>query len=457
MTDHPAPTEASSRNRSPARRPGSTRPLRRLLQAAIVSFALVLGDGLAPEPAGAADYPSWEDDLAARSNEASKQGEITRIRGLIAGLEAETVATRALSEQRGAEYETAQIAFDEGVRLSDELDERAGAAAEEAEASSRRAGALAAQLARSGSSNLSLALLGSKSSGDADALLYQLGALSKLTEQTSQIYEAAAQSRNSAAAIASQAAVAEAALSALRLAAEQALAEASAAQLAVETMLAEEQSRRVELATQLDVLTQNRAVTEADFRAGVLERARIAEERARAEREAREAAERQRGSGGGGGGGGDGSGGASAPIIIGPGGQGWSSPLPSARVTSEYGNRFHPIDAVWRLHAGIDLVSPGGTCGANVYAASAGTVTFAGPNGGLGNAVTINHGGGRTTVYGHNTSLVVRSGWSVVEGQLIAKAGTTGASTGCHVHFETRLNGTAQNPRQVLGQYGAGF
>ncbi|RFA12455.1 hypothetical protein B7R22_15110 [Subtercola boreus] len=430
------------------------------MQAAAVAFALVLGDGLASESARAVDYPSWEDVLAARSNEASKQGEITRIRGLIAGLEAETVAAQALSEQRGAEYETAQIAFDEGMRRSDELEGKAGEATAEAQASSQRAGALAAQLARSGGSDLSVALLGSSGGGDVDALLYQLGALSKLTEQTSQIYELAAQSRNSAAALASQAAMAKSALDVLRVAAEQALAEAAAAQAAVETMLAEEQSRRVELAVQLDVLVSNRAATEADYQAGVVERARIAEEQARAEREARAAAERERaargGSGGSGGGGGS-PGGSPAPIVSGPGGQGWSNPLPNARVSSEFGNRFHPIDAVWRLHAGIDLVSPGGTCGANVYAASAGTVTFAGSNGGLGNAVTINHGGGRTTVYGHNTPLVVRSGWAVAEGQLIAKAGTTGASTGCHVHFETRLNGTAENPRQVLAQYGTGF
>ncbi|PPF80559.1 peptidase M23 [Subtercola sp. Z020] len=446
MTEHSAPARPR-------------RPLRALLQAAVVSFALVLGDALAPEAARAVDYPSWEDVLAARSNEASKQGEIARIQNLISGLEAETVAAQALSEQRGAEYETAQIAFDEGVRVSDELDQKAGEAEAEAAASSQRAGSIAAQLARSGGSNLSIALLGGSGGGDADALLYQLGALSKLTEQTSGIYAAAEQSRNSAAAIASQAEVAEAALDGLRIAAEQALAEAAAAQQAVEQMLAEEQSRRVELAAQLDVLVSNRVATEADYQAGVAERARIAAERARAEAEARAAAERERAArgGGGGGGGGGGAGGETGPIITGPGGQGWSSPLPNARVTSEFGNRFHPIDAVWRLHAGIDLVSPGGTCGANVYAASAGTVTFAGSNGGLGNAVTISHGGGRTTVYGHNTSLVVRSGWSVVEGQLIAKAGTTGASTGCHVHFETRLNGTAQNPRQVLGQYGTGF
>ncbi|MEA9984938.1 MULTISPECIES: M23 family metallopeptidase [Subtercola] len=315
------------------RRPRLAHRSRQLLRAAVLSLALVMGEGLAPEAAHAVEYPSWEDVLEARSNEATKEGEIASIRSLIAGLETESTAARALADQRGAEYETAQIAFDAGVVQSE--------------------------------------LLGAKS--------------------------------------------AEAALGELRIAAERSLAAA-----------------------------------------------------ARAEREARAAAEAARAaaaSGGGngngnGGGNGNGSGGAaggSGSGISGPGTQVWNSPLPNARVSDEFGNRFHPIDAVWRLHAGIDLVSPGGTCGANVYAASAGTVTFAGSNGGLGNAVTINHGGGRTTVYGHNTSLVVRSGWAVAEGQLIAKAGTTGASTGCHVHFETRLNGTAQNPRAVLAQFGAGF
>ncbi|MCS5731622.1 M23 family metallopeptidase [Herbiconiux moechotypicola] len=109
--------------------------------------------------------------------------------------------------------------------------------------------------------------------------------------------------------------------------------------------------------------------------------------------------------------------------------------------------RFHPILKINRLHAGIDLGRPGGTCGAPVMAAAAGTVTQSGYNGGLGYSVTIAHGGGVTTVYGHNSSLNVSRGQDVAEGQLIALAGTTGLSTGCHVHFETRVNGTAQNPR----------
>ncbi|MCU1476192.1 MAG: hypothetical protein JWQ64_885 [Subtercola sp.] len=436
-------TQRTSLPRSARRRRGLTFTLRTVA----VSFALVVGDGLAAGSAEAAEYPSWDDVIAARSNEATKQGEIVRIQGLIAGLEAESVAARVLADQRGAEYEAAQIRYDAGVLESESRAAASTDAAAEAAASSKQAGLLAAQLAQSGGSNLS-AILSTDSRG-ADALLYKLGALSKLTETTSRVYELAAEHRNVAGTLAAQAQVAEDALAGLRLDAERALAAAADAQRSVEAKLAEEQGRRVELAAQLAVLTQNRAATEADYQAGVIERQRIAEEAARAEREAREAAARARAASGGGE--------SSVPFFSGSGGQGWGSPLPNARVADEFGNRFHPIDKVWRLHAGIDLVSPGGTCGASVYAASAGTVTFAGSNGGLGNAITINHGGGRTTVYGHNSSLVVRSGWAVAEGQLIAKAGTTGASTGCHVHFETRLNGTAQNPRAVLGQYGAGF
>jgi murein DD-endopeptidase MepM/ murein hydrolase activator NlpD len=113
--------------------------------------------------------------------------------------------------------------------------------------------------------------------------------------------------------------------------------------------------------------------------------------------------------------------------------------------------RFHPIAHVNRLHAGIDLVQAGGgTCGAAVYASAAGTVIQSGYNGGLGYSVTISHGGGLTTVYGHNSSLVAGRGSDVGGGQLIAYAGTTGSSTGCHVHFETRVNGTSQNPRDFV-------
>ena len=188
-------------------------------------------------------------------------------------------------------------------------------------------------------------------------------------------------------------------------------------------------------------MQESTAKTVADYEAGVAERKRLEEEaRERARQEAIRRAQEAAEAGGGGGGGG--------PIAS---VDGWTSPLASWRVSDEWGQRFHPIFHEWRLHAGIDLVAPGGTCGVPVYAAATGTVTQASYNGGLGNSVTINHGGGLTTVYGHNSSLNVGRGQDVGVGELIAWAGTTGSSTGCHVHFETRVGGVSQNPRNFVG------
>jgi murein DD-endopeptidase MepM/ murein hydrolase activator NlpD len=119
-------------------------------------------------------------------------------------------------------------------------------------------------------------------------------------------------------------------------------------------------------------------------------------------------------------------------------------------VSSEFGLRFHPVLRIWRLHAGIDFAAP---CGSPVYAAADGEVilvTPAGQSGGYGNRLVISHGlhGGvdLTTTYNHLTSFAVTTG-HVARGQLVAYSGNTGLSTGCHLHFETRENGTPVNPR----------
>ena len=94
------------------------------------------------------------------------------------------------------------------------------------------------------------------------------------------------------------------------------------------------------------------------------------------------------------------------------------------------------------FHRGTDLAA---TCGTPVFAATNGTVAVSGPNGGLGNWILIDHGSGVTTGYGHLTSggVFVSPGEAVTAGQLIGAVGSTGASTGCHLHFEVHLDGVA--------------
>ncbi|HHY04252.1 MAG TPA: peptidoglycan DD-metalloendopeptidase family protein [Thermoanaerobacterales bacterium] len=115
----------------------------------------------------------------------------------------------------------------------------------------------------------------------------------------------------------------------------------------------------------------------------------------------------------------------------------------SGRVTSPFGRRGRG------MHTGIDIANSKGTA---IYAANSGTVSFVGRKGGYGNLVIINHGGGFSTYYAHCNSTLVKSGQSVSRGQKIATVGTTGRTTGPHLHFEVRVNGQPKNPISYLGK-----
>lgn len=125
-------------------------------------------------------------------------------------------------------------------------------------------------------------------------------------------------------------------------------------------------------------------------------------------------------------------------------------PLPGGIVTSEFGWRIHPITGVGRLHAGRDIATP---CGQPVIAAADGVVVSAGDAGGYGNRVVVDHGVmrgvGLATSYNHLQSIAVWGG-SVRRGQVIGYEGTTGFSTGCHLHFEVYENGAPVDPRGWL-------
>ena len=119
----------------------------------------------------------------------------------------------------------------------------------------------------------------------------------------------------------------------------------------------------------------------------------------------------------------------------------------TGRITSRFGGRRSPGGIGSTNHKGIDIAVPRGT---PIYAADGGTVTYAGWMGGYGYLVQIDHGNGYVTRYGHNSSLTVSVGAKVYKGQQIARAGSTGNSTGNHCHFEVRYNGVAKNPLNYL-------
>jgi murein DD-endopeptidase MepM/ murein hydrolase activator NlpD len=122
-------------------------------------------------------------------------------------------------------------------------------------------------------------------------------------------------------------------------------------------------------------------------------------------------------------------------------------PIPFAAITSRFGPRTHPVLGTVRNHNGIDLRASTGT---PVRAASDGEAVIAGARGGYGNTVVLGHGGNMATLYAHLSQVLVRPGQAVTAGQVVGLAGSTGMSTGPHLHFEVRLNGTPVDPLSYL-------
>ena len=123
-------------------------------------------------------------------------------------------------------------------------------------------------------------------------------------------------------------------------------------------------------------------------------------------------------------------------------------------VTSFFGTRVHPISGDVYHHNGIDI---GAAYGTDVLAAADGTVTLAGRNGGYGYCVIIDHGDGNQTLYAHMSRLDVGIDDTVTQGQTIGLIGSTGTSTGAHLHFETSVNGSRVDPLLYFDNYAAAW
>ncbi|MFD2339748.1 peptidase M23 [Clavibacter tessellarius] len=390
---------------------------------AVVAVLAVLLTGSIAAPAHADTFASWDDVQKARGDEQAQQRLVQSINDEIASLQQRVADAQALVVQRGDEHDKAQQDADDKHAETVQLQEKVDAADAKATKSQEQAAGLAKQLMRSGGQNLSGTLLLSEGDGT-DDLLDKLGTMSKVAEKSDQIYAIAIQDRNAAKSLSDQAQVALKELDALNAKAEQLLEEAAQAQSDLEQALADQSAQKADADAKLSVITENREATEDDYQAGVRKRQADADALAASQ----------------GGAGGD----------VSPGtisGTGWTAPLPGANTSGYFGNRFHPIYKRMIFHAGEDLVR-GGTCGATQYAAHSGTVSFAGWNGGYGNYIRIDHGNGVSSAYGHimDGGTLVRNGQQVVAGQPIARTGTTGGSTGCHLHFEIRINGNAVDP-----------
>ncbi|MNM47366.1 Murein DD-endopeptidase MepM [compost metagenome] len=126
-------------------------------------------------------------------------------------------------------------------------------------------------------------------------------------------------------------------------------------------------------------------------------------------------------------------------------------PISNTYITSSFGTRADPFGRGAGNHKGMDFHA---RVGDPVMAVADGVVSYSGVKGGYGNVVEIDHGNGYKTLYAHNSRLTVREGSLVRAGQEVAKAGSTGRSTGAHVHFEVWQNGQVMNPRKFLGEGG---
>lgn len=122
-------------------------------------------------------------------------------------------------------------------------------------------------------------------------------------------------------------------------------------------------------------------------------------------------------------------------------------PLMGTRMSSDYGLRRHPIRRVHQHHHGIDLAAPRGSI---IRAIASGQVLYADPFGGYGKIVVVKHSNGLTSHYGHCDTLNVKPGDMIKAGDVLATVGSSGLSTGPHLHFEIRINGKPQDPERYL-------
>ncbi|HHY48407.1 MAG TPA: peptidoglycan DD-metalloendopeptidase family protein [Alphaproteobacteria bacterium] len=389
----------------------ASRAVTLLLAVSVLPLAGLTSGGapaVAAPVASAGDYPSWKDVANAQKDERRARQAVQQIRNLLARLEADVERTQKIAIEKGEIYAKHQEAYDAQAVITQKLQDQADEAAEKAEESKRKAAAMLAQLSKTGGGDLTASLLASGQSGDADALLYRLGAMDQFTQRSEDVYTQAVHEQNNAEALTAQANAAQRILEELKAEAQAAFEEAQAAALEAQEKLEEQEENKARLEAQLAVLVEKRKATQADYLKGVREKW-----------------------------------GPNAGGIISE--QGFARPT-SGYITSHYGYRYHPISGAWVMHNGTDIAGQG--CGAPIYAAHGGTVSYAGPNGGLGNYVQIEGAGGVSTGYGHIMpgGIHVRIGQHVDPGQPIARVGTTGYSTGCHLHFIVRVNGVLTNP-----------
>lgn len=381
------------------------------------------------------DLPTWNDVQRAKNDEAAAALKVAEIEGLIVEVQAEVEQTRAAAEEAAAKLFAAEEQLAQAEERLRSLEEQAAASQAEAEQAAEQAAALVSQMYRSGGVDRNLDMFLEADDTTADALLDRLARMEKATERNTSISEKAEQAMNSAKSLGEQAQAARDERERLRAEREAAQIAAAEAAAAAQEKLVEREAQQVTLEAQLAALKDTTTQTVDGYQ----ERMRLEEEeRRRIEEERRKAAEEAAKNPG------------TSPGTPGPpaGSSGWVRPLSCCYwVSTEWWGYYG--------HRAIDLAIGNWT---PIYAANSGTVTTAGWMGTYGYAVFIDHGGGESTRYAHMIqSPEVYYGQWVSSGQLIGYVGSTGLSTGPHLHFETLEWGTKVSPRDFMARYGVYF
>lgn len=409
----------------------------------LVAGGLLLGGQVGTTAAQAVNLPTWDDVQAAKGNEAAAAAKVTEIEGLIKESQKELERLRTESADANESWQTAETAAQQAAEKAATLETQAEESRAKADEAADQAAVIVAQMYRSGGVDRNMELFLQTEGDTADALLERLASMSKATERNTSISQDAEQAMNTASTLGKQAEAAQQERD--RLSAEAAEKAKTAAQAAdtkrIEIEAQEEQEKILE--TQLEALKDKTT----DTVSGYQERLRVEEEQRRAAAAAeaerlRKEAEANANAGGGGGGGG---GGWTPPPVTGGGGGGgaegsWWRPTQGWVSTWYYQVPYH---------TGIDLATG---CGVGIIAPQPGTVSFAGWKDGIGgNMVHLEHAGGFQTRYAHLSGFGPGLGTYVPQGGLVAYVGTTGMSTGCHLHYEVLINGSFVNPYPSYG------
>jgi murein DD-endopeptidase MepM/ murein hydrolase activator NlpD len=357
----------------------------------------------------ATTYPTWADVVAARNSEAATKAAVNQIQSLLASLNSQLTTANADAAAKGEAAAAAEQKYTLAADKQHTLQLQEQTAAAKAAKSEQELAGYASQLARGPSGGGGWSTMSLLLNGDSEGqLLNDLGAIGQISKGENALLQQALSDQSSVKQLTALAAAQAQILDQQKQVADAAKDAAAKAAATLQAAVTAEAAHQQQLNVELAALTTNYTMTATQYDAGVAAA----------------------------------NGAGQAGVVD---AQGWARPTVGV-ITSPWGYRYDPAQGYrWAMHYGDDIAHG---CLQPIYAATAGTVTYAGVYSDFGNYITINHGGGVSTSYGHIASgqTFVHVGQTVQAGQNIARTGSTGASTGCHLYFAVMVNGGWVDP-----------